>query len=69
MEKYINIFFIVYELRALIVIFNAIRIQYDYFNQLNKHFIISSFNISIRKFQMTVKQYYNSSIESVQPKV
>lgn len=46
-------FFIVYELRALILIFNAIRIQYDYFKQLNKHFIISSFNISIRKFQMS----------------
>lgn len=64
-------FFIVYELRALILIFYAIRIQYDYFNQLHKHFIISSFNISLRKFQMSIKlqQYYNSSIESVQPKV
>lgn len=36
----IDIFFIVYELRAIILILNAIRIQYDNFNQLNKHFII-----------------------------
>lgn len=66
----IDIFLIVYELRALILILNAIRIQYDYFNQLNKHFIIQQlYHINQKISNVKLQQYYNSSIESVQPKV